>query len=347
MTSRKVLEDLIRSRKCPEASQKYQVQQATEWYQISHLSSKCTDFDITKRAKTIQMVCSFMSDDNKVPCEVKNLPLSQITALEQADKAVAEKVANGDVLNKTLLVPDDGSNACGFLALKICSELADLGKSGKIMDKDIILSIGDIAVNVIKEYPLEVNKLCDKKKLYTPIDAYSLVKAKHHLPNIDGLSEELPYNEGVFDKVSRDRLLCKLLELCTKPDDFFSIFTCEPYSLIIGSLSRRMLILDTHPITEELGGNGNAQLRFYETVSKESCKAVCHWLWQRLAKSSVKNVTGQSLALLNIVQTKGSSQQMPDNSTGESFIQSMVSFSIYMVGLCKACGSTYCQLSVL
>ena len=131
---------------------------------------------------------------------MKNLPLSHITTLEQADKELAKKIADSELLNKTLPIPNDGSNAFGFLALKICSELADLGKSGNIMDKDVISSIADLAVNVIREYPLEVNKLRDNEKLYTPIDAYSLVKGKNHLHNIDGLSEELPFKEGECSK---------------------------------------------------------------------------------------------------------------------------------------------------
>ena len=44
-TSRDVLEDLVRQKKCPKESNKYQILQATEWYHLTQLHT-CTDFDI-------------------------------------------------------------------------------------------------------------------------------------------------------------------------------------------------------------------------------------------------------------------------------------------------------------
>ena len=42
------------------------------------------------------------------------------------------------------------------------------------------------------------------------------------------------------------------------------------------------------PVPEPCGGDGNGLLKVYESTSLECCRALCQWLWNRLAVSGVK-----------------------------------------------------------
>ena len=147
------------------------------------------------------MVCSSMPNSNcQIACDVNNLPLSQATTLEQADKVFAEKLDKGAVSETKAHVPDDGTNACTFMALKICNELINMAEHCIPNGRDLLSIISNIAVSGIRDYPREVNKLHNKDKLYTLIDDFTLVRERYHLPNIQGISEELPFIEGVLKK---------------------------------------------------------------------------------------------------------------------------------------------------
>ena len=58
-----------------------------------------------------------------------------------------------------------------------------------------------------------------------------------HLQNNLSFTEELPYGEGVFSQISRDRLQQKLNELSHTHENFLSIYTCEPLSLLVGCIN--------------------------------------------------------------------------------------------------------------
>eukprot|EP00112_Aurelia_sp_Birch-Aquarium-sp1_P014212 Seg3053.3 transcript_id=Seg3053.3/GoldUCD/mRNA.D3Y31 product="hypothetical protein" protein_id=Seg3053.3/GoldUCD/D3Y31 len=130
------------------------------------------------------------------------------------------------------------------------------------------------------------------------MEAYVIMRDNNHISHQFEFSEELPFQEGVFSKFGKNRLHDKIDELLSHDKDFLSIYTCEPYSLIIGKLNRCLFILDTNKIKESLDGNGNAQLRAYNVDEPNSSHQLCIWIWRRLAESGVKGGAAQSLALL-------------------------------------------------
>lgn len=80
-------------------------------------------------------------------------------------------------------------------------------------------------------------------------------------------------------------------------ENFLSIYTCEPFSLLLGSIERRLFVLDTHPVPEKSSGNGNALFKLYESASSACCLSLCQWLWDRLANGGAQS-SGQSLAVI-------------------------------------------------
>ena len=119
-----------------------------------------------------------------------------------------------------------------------------------------------------------------------------------HLRNNLSFTEELPYGEGVFSQISRDRLQQKINELTHTHENLLSIYTCEPLSLLVGCIDKRLFILDTHPVPEVFGGNGNGQFKLYESATPACCRSLCQWLWNRLAKNGACSCGSQSLAVV-------------------------------------------------
>ena len=94
-----------------------------------------------------------------------------------------------------------------------------------------------IATEMIISYPLELNKIRDLSSLYTVLDANKLIRDHNHLKNEFEFTEELPYADGVLAEVSNDRIQQKMQELANG-QTFSSIYNFEPFSFLIGSLSR-------------------------------------------------------------------------------------------------------------
>ena len=181
-----------------------------------------------------------------------------------------------------MTVLNDATNACVFLALKVCDALISISVENKLKE------IPRIATSVIVSYPQELNEIHDISSLYTVVDANKLMRDNKHLRNNLSFTEELPYGEGVFSQISRDRLQQKINELTHTHENLLSIYTCEPLSLLVGCIDKRLFILDT----------GNWQFKLYESGSPACCRSLCQRLWNRLAKNGACSSQSQSLAVV-------------------------------------------------
>ena len=101
-------------------------------------------------------------------------------------------------LPASMTVLNDATNACVFLALKVCDALISISAENKLKE------IPRVATSVIASYPQELNEIHDISSLYTVVDANKLVRGNKHLRNNLSFTEELPYGEGVFSQISRD-----------------------------------------------------------------------------------------------------------------------------------------------
>jgi hypothetical protein len=71
--------------------------------------------------------------------------------------------------------------------------------------------------------------------------------------------------------------------------------TCAPYIFIIGIYKEKLFLLDSHPIDEVLGGDGNGILFVTENTEVKTCKIVAQWIFKRLQHYRAPNGC-QSLA---------------------------------------------------
>ena len=48
--------------------------------------------------------------------------------------------------------------------------------------------------------------------------------------------------------------------MTTKEQFCTALFCCEPYVFLVGVMSGKLFLIDTHPVNQDLGGNGRGGL---------------------------------------------------------------------------------------
>ena len=110
------------------------------------------------------------------------------------------------------------------------------------------------------------------------------------------LSEECVSGSGVFSESGRNELLSSLRTIPSDIRRKVGVYTCPPYAFMIGIYNQHIVVLDTHPINAELGGNGNGIMVATHDRSPRSCRLISQWILKRLKMSGVDQKTPQSLA---------------------------------------------------
>ena len=302
---RKIFEEFIRKGQRPAVSQKYLPKHASDWWVVAELCERVTNFDNNKRVNSITAVQDEIEILNSnPPCIVSNLCVHQGSAIEKRHHEMAKIISEGNPGNiqmssgVSISVPNDGTNACVFLSLKICDEIISTISEGATMKsiESVASTLSDITTTVINEYPVRLNAIRDANEMYTLLDANILMRDNSDLTYDYTFIEVLPYGEGIFDAISRQRLQGNLEALVAKDENFMSIYICEPCAVSIGKIGDELFLIDTHAVSSKSEGNENGQVRVYQAANQQSCISLCRWLWSRLDGSGVKSNVTQSLS---------------------------------------------------
>ncbi len=125
----------------------------------------------------------------------------------------------------------------------MCDSL--LKEASNVSENSLPLTISDVASNVIRDYPSELNEHRNKSVKYDVLEAYAIISKQDQIGTYE-FTEEFPFLDRVFSKISRNRMEEKLNELALEKDTFYSIYTCEPYSIVIGSIAKIFFVINTH-----------------------------------------------------------------------------------------------------
>ena len=109
------------------------------------------------------------------------------------------------------------------------------------------------------------------------------------------LSEEFINDFTVFTEAGKDALTNALVTKAHETEKAIAMYTCAPYTFVIGIYQEKLFLLDSHPIDEVLGSDGNGILLVSENLSVKSCKIVAQWILKRLQHSGTPD-GHQSLA---------------------------------------------------
>ena len=224
---------------------------------------------------------------------VENIPLNvhQGAVVESAGDIAVSLFDHGEGTERVqkeleACVPRlDGTNACIFLAVKnvdnILSNLNSFHVTTKLQEQ---------VENAIQKLPEQVNDFRHITKYY------NIEEAVQFLQEGNLIRHWYKITELVQD------------QLCTSPDEkrthlrnalplpalaanslSLAIYTCTPVSLVVGFVGDAFLIIDTHHIPADLGGNGNTINKVVHCNGevKDEGESVLNWLEKRSIISSV------------------------------------------------------------
>ena len=153
--------------------------------------------------------------------------------------------------------------------------------------------------NIIKEYPIKLNKYREVCKTYTPEEALKLMNTFDKYSTDCTLSTDF-MTLNVLETRGMVALKEKLNNLVSS-GNFQGVYVCEPYSFMIGCCKTNMFLVDTHPVGKQFGGddaNGIVVSYDEETVYDQTL-GICRWLWRiALLSLSVSSEAGQTFTVL-------------------------------------------------
>ena len=278
-------------------------------------------FDLLKATKWNNIYDAFINGAKVNPCERNDL--SQLKALLQQDitsTGFPFHVHQGSALaaaqqpfEQFRYPANDGTNACTFLSLKMCEQILSNGISDwqEIKEK---------AEQIIISFPAEINRHRNKEVYYDVSTAYDTMVRRKLITECELIDRST--GQEVFSEDGRAELI-KSIELM----EDVAVVTVPPYTFVVGRNECQFFVIDTHVISEALGGNGNGILKLFENIS-----SITKWIWQRLAavgvKSSLQQIIEIKKIFLSMNKDGTSGFQSFAKITSKDDAQDVVCFSI-------------------
>ena len=292
----------LEAKRLPQHGPEYEFLQLSEWWRLENAFKECAKFEPELRPSAHDLTAMLSKDKSLFTSVEHVLPLevSQASSLCEQDKIAAERLNSLDAIsseyeNDATAVDSDGTNSCAFLGLEIANQFLASQKPLEWSE------LKTTAEDVISNYPVVINQLRNKEELYEPIAAYSLMR-NNNLINNCTLSEEFVDEETqrVFSFAGRDHFVRVLVRFAQMSPYGVGLYTCEPYTFLVGFHRQSFFVVETHPIRCSLGGDGNGILLYTEDTNATSCTRLVRWIHRRLLESGLGCDSRQSLAWITV-----------------------------------------------
>ena len=304
------LEKMIECQTKPRPQEKYSGKQRKEWKELWEIYETCTVFEQTERPNIEDIVERLHLRKSPSHAERRSgesserdvhLKVSQALFFEKCSEIAANQIQAGLVLDQTeinqlnsYITSGNATNSCKFLCLQIAESILRANVSSTISWKDV----AEISESVILTLPDDVNDIRQVSLTYDVMEAYTILRNANLLSSDYTFTEELPYAFGVFSKEGKAKLSEKIKELRKNSGEtFVALYTCEPYTLLLGFILGSLFILDTHAVPEDCGGMETGMVNIFHGPPEEASTSACLWLWKRLESAGVQNGP-QSLSVM-------------------------------------------------
>ena len=148
---------------------------------------------------------------------------------------------------------------------------------------------------IILTQPTRFNPVRDVTRLYDASEAYTILRNTNILSRELDFYEEIVTSHGVFSKDGQGTLFKAVNALSTAcAVTNVAIYSCGRYIFVIGCHDDHYFLVDTHPISQELGGVGTGLLKVYPAQDSHSASHLCSWVWKRLELGGVGDESPQS-----------------------------------------------------
>ncbi len=229
-----------------------------------------------------------------------HLKVSQSSFFEKCCEIATNQIQAGLVLDEaeinqlhSYIALGDATNSCTFLCLKIAESVLRANDSQTISWEDV----AEISESVILTLPEDINDIRQVLLTYDIMESYAILRNANLLSSTYTFTEELPYAFGVFSEGGKAKLMEKMKELHNLGEPCVALYTCEPYTLLLGFILDSLFILDTHAVPEDCGGMSTGIVKIFNGSPEEASTSACLWLWQRFEGAGVQNGP-QSLAIM-------------------------------------------------
>ena len=199
----KFVSNLLHNKILPKSDGKYNTSRATVWFKLeedrlTQVYMGYTNFDSNERftLRDIDEVLDGRCDVYKT-CDVLKLRVTQSKAIKQADHHIPKLMDNHMQSNGPVSVPNEGTNTCAFLAVKIGDRIIH-ELDGNISDT---VSLAEMIREVIWCLPEKINVNSDVAKLYDMLGAYSILSEVKVLNSRYEFFEELPFADCIYSFV--------------------------------------------------------------------------------------------------------------------------------------------------
>ena len=297
-----VMKHFMQVQKLPSNDAKYKSYRVAQWWQVEEVFFTCTKFDPNCRPSASEILSKVNVNDPEASLLIHPLQLHQSSALEHADAIIAQRFSDESPTTSPVLQAqaplDDGTNGCSFIAIAVCDTLLN-----KFINEDQCLSWNDVAgtaENIIMKLPRKLNDFRDSSQIYGASEAKSILQSNGLLTQQYDLSEECISGSGVFSEAGRKEIFQALSNISADVKNRLGVYTYTSYVLTVGLHNNSFFLLDSHPVCEELGGNGNGILVATPDRSSRSCRLIIQWILKRLWLSGVDHKMPQSLAWLSV-----------------------------------------------
>ena len=157
-----------------------------DWHDVFDLHIRCNNFHTSDKVTTIAEVENILKNPpSTLPCTVLNCEVHQGTSKELVHREAAERFATDTVGDQLVSdPPNDGTNACVFLSLKICECLLNVKDAGMSND-----GLKNLVTALFADFTTLVNPVREKERIYEPNSALPIMRRNNLIRKGAELSE--------------------------------------------------------------------------------------------------------------------------------------------------------------
>ena len=157
----------------------------------------------------------------------------------------------------------------------------------------------DLSVDSIINYPQSFNSFRETARLYDTYEAYDILCSNNLLHNKFEFQEYLVENEAIYSFGLQREIMKGIDSMQNSAKELNSPVGCIfHFSIYIFSLlvfrSDEIIIIDSHPISEEIGENGNGII--VHSLSKEK---IYNWIMKHVMQSKVLSKSVPAMIILH------------------------------------------------
>ena len=150
----------------------------------------------------------------------------------------------------------------------------------------------------VAEDSVQVNHFREKNIMYDVLEAHRIMK-EHLIINEEyEMTETFTTDSDILQPNGLSDFASIISSLSDPELPLYTIYTCRLYILLILIIHGKLVLIDTHPISKDIGGSGQGVLKVYPDCSYTSALALGKGMALRLRKGKSPAEAKQSLLVI-------------------------------------------------